>query len=326
MHHHSRFLSTLGAVALASALLNACGTPDNSRAMPDAGETIELRVGVSTTANSLSAYVAKEEGLFARHNMTVEFVPVLSGAEAIPMLLNNQIDVTLGDGFGAINAATNGLPLAVFGMTTIQPSDISLDPAIIFTRDESVTVADLAGQKFAVSALGGYHELSSQSTIDTLGGDSSTVEYVELTPASMADAIESGQVAAALITEPYSTQAEQRGLHPLAPQAIGTQGVSGLLWMATQEYAANNRAVLDAFAEAVEEAGHLVNENRDLARSVAATYMTVEPKVIDVMRFPTFTESVRDFSSLDRLVELALRYGMLDEEPDLETLIVDVSG
>lgn len=326
MQLHSRSLAVLGTAAIGLALLTGCGDEDPATETAATGETVQLRVGVPTTANALSAYVAEDIGAFAERDIEVEFVPVLSGAEAIPMLMNDQIDVTLGDGFGTITAAANGLPLAVFGIATIQPSDVTLDPAIIFVKDESVTAQDLAGQRFAVSALAGYHELSSKSTIDTLGGDSSAVEYVELTPATMADAIEGGDVAAALITEPYATQAEQRGLYPLAAQAVGTQGVSGTLWVATQQQAAENADVLAAFSEAVEAAGHAVNEDRELARRVAATYMTVEPEVIEVMRFPTFTDSVTDFASLDRLAELALEYDMLDEQPDFDSLIVELTG
>jgi NitT/TauT family transport system substrate-binding protein len=313
-------------VPAVSALLLAGCVSGGSAPDPTDGTTLELRVGIPVTANALSAYVAEEEGLFAAQNIEVEFVPVQSGAEAIPMLLNNQIDVTLGDGFGTITAAANGLPLAVFGVATIQPTDLSLDPAIIVTKDASVTVEDLADQKFAVSALGGYHELSSKSTIDTLGGDSSRVQYVELTPATMADAVENGQVAAALITEPYTTQAEQRGLHLLAAQAVGTQGVSGTLWVATQQAAAEHPDTLAAFAAAVEEAGHVVNEDPGLARTVAKTYMTVEPEVIDVMRFPTFTDRLSDTSGLDALVDLAVKYEMLDETPNMDQLVVTAGG
>ncbi|MFE4663747.1 ABC transporter substrate-binding protein [Streptomyces sp. NPDC056716] len=327
MRCNPRSLPALGAALVTLTLISACGGTDSSSSgTPESSGLRELRVGVSATANSLSVYTAEEEGIFAEHNIKVDYVTVTNGAEAIPMLVNDQLDVTIGDGFGTISAATNGLPLSVFGISTIQPSDVTLDPAIIFTKDKSVTVDDLSGKKFAVSALDGYHELSAKSTIDTLGGDSSKVEYVELAPASMADAVESGDVAGALITEPYSTAAEQRGLYPLAPQAVGTQGVSGTLWVATKDSTTNNADVLADFAASVEEAGHLVNKDRDLARTVAATYMTVEPEVINVMRFPTFTDSLTDFSSLNVLVDLALKYKMLDKEPDIDSLTVDLTG
>jgi NitT/TauT family transport system substrate-binding protein len=327
VHHHSRSFTALAAATLSIALLAACGSQnDDAGGMPTAGETLELRVGVPKTANATSAYLAESQGIFAAHHIKAEFVPVLSGAEALPMLVNNQIDVTLGDGFGTITAAENGLPLTVFGIATIQPKDISLDPAIIFTKDASDTVQDLSGKKFAVAALGGYHELAARSTIDTMGGTSSKVQFVELAQASMAAAIQKGDVAAALLTEPYTTQAEQQGLNLLEPQAVGTQGVSGTLWVSKKDYAAKNPAVLAAFADAVEEAGHLVNNDRDLARKVAATFMTVKPDVIKVMRFPTFTDSVSDFSSLDRLADLAIRYNMLKKVPDFSTLTVKVNG
>jgi ABC-type nitrate/sulfonate/bicarbonate transport system substrate-binding protein len=324
VHHRSRSLIALGA-AILSIVLAACSAQDDPGGFPTAGP-LELRVGVPKTGNALSAYVAQAEGIFAAHNIKAEFVPVVNGAEALPMLVNNQIDVTLGDGFGTITAAGNGLPITVFGIATIQPKDISLDPAIIFTKDDSVKATDFSGKKFAVGALGGYHELAARSTIDTLGGASSKVQYVELAPASMADAVKKGDVAAALITEPYTTQAEKRGLHPLEPQAVGTQGVSGVLWVAKKDYAAKNPDVLEAFADAVEEAGHVVNKDRDLARKVAATFMTVEPEVIKVMRFPTFTDTVSDFSSLERLADLAVLYKMLPKKPDLSLLTLKVNG
>lgn len=311
----------LATAALATPLLTGCTSPQPEETQAPL-EIVSIKVGLPTTANSVSAYLAME-GAFEEQGLEVEPVVIQSGAEAIPLLLNGGLDITLGDGIGTLTAASNDVPLAVFGIATIQPEDPDLDPTGMFALDDSVTVESLEGQTFAVSQLGGAAELIAKAAIDAEGGDSSKVTFVELAAEQMGAAIQAGTVKAALITEPYATQAEKKlGLYVMnRPTSVGGPGLPATTWVTTLQYGAEHADILQRFAIAVQQAGIEANANPDGAREVAKSFMTAPPEVIDVIRFPVFSENVGDTSGMLDFVELANEYNVFKKQPDMDKVL-----
>ena len=81
-------LNRLFTFALALGLvLSACGAP----AAP-----ATLKIAVLPIIDTLPMYVAQQEGLFAKHGVTVEFIPVASAPERDQLLAAGQAD-------GAVN-------------------------------------------------------------------------------------------------------------------------------------------------------------------------------------------------------------------------------
>jgi NitT/TauT family transport system substrate-binding protein len=312
------------ALALAAPLLAGCGSSTAPSGQPDASgstEPAEIKVGVPATANSINAHLAAEK-YFAEKGLKVEFVDVTSGAAAIPMLLNGQLDIAQGDGIGTLAASSNGVPIAIAGVATVQTDDPKLDVTGIFTADNSTKVADLSGNSFAVSQLGGAAELVAKAAIDAEGGDSSTVTFVELQAAQMAAALEAGRVAGALITEPFATAAEEAGLPVLIrPQAAGAPGLPATYWVTSVKYGQKNPEIVKGFLASVQQAGRDANEDPALARKTAAKYMDMDPKVLNAIRLPVFAEDVTDTSGVTKFVDLANRYKVLPKQPDIETLL-----
>ena len=323
-----RTRKTLGVIALATAvlvtpILAGCATaapaPEKTSAAPL--ETVSIKVGLPLTANAASAYLAMQ-GAFKDQALDVTPVKITSGAEAIPLLLNGGLDVALGDGIGTLTAASNGVPLAVFGIATVQPKDPNLDPTGLFAADKSVTFKDLNGQPFAVSQLGGAAELIAKAAIDAEGGDSSKVNFVELASEQMAAAIQAGTIKAALITEPYATAAEKQGLYVLdRPTSVGGPGLPATTWITTLQYGAQHADVLARFAKAVQEAGIAANKDSKSARAAAKTYMTAPAAVIDSIRFPVFSENVGDTAGMLDFVKLANKYKVFAKQPDMNQIL-----
>ena len=69
-------------------LLSACGSP---------AEPSTLKIAVLPIIDALPMYVAQQEGLFAKHNVTVEFVPVASAPERDQILAAGQADGTINE-------------------------------------------------------------------------------------------------------------------------------------------------------------------------------------------------------------------------------------
>jgi NitT/TauT family transport system substrate-binding protein len=301
-----------------------CGSSDDhsqNSVARSAGSGTLVKVGLPQTANATSGYVAGRR-FFKGEGLAFEPVKVANGAKAIPMLLNGQLDIALGDGMGTLTAAANGVPLQVIGIATVAPRDPKLDPTALVTADKGVTAADLAGRSVAVSQLGGAPELVAKSAIDAGGGDSSAVRFVELDPAQMVPALKAHRVDGALVTEPFATAAEQQGLPILSrPQSVGEPGLPSTLWVTSKRYAAEHPDVVKTFVRAVQKGGREANADPAGARSVAATFMDADPKVVQAIRFPVFAEDVGETAPVRKFVDLANRYKAFPRQPDLDQVL-----
>jgi NitT/TauT family transport system substrate-binding protein len=308
----------LAAGAAAVVVAAGCGSSHEQQA---AGGRQAVKVGLPGTANATSGYIAGKR-FFHRAGLAFAPVEVTNGAKAIPMLLNGQLDIALGDGMGSLTAAANGVPLQVIGVATQAPADPKLDPTALATADRGVTAAGLAGKSVAVSQLGGAPELVAKSAIDAGGGDSSAVKFVELGSAQMVAALKAHRVDAALLTEPNATVAEQQGLPILSrPQSLGEPGLPSTLWVTSRKYAAEHPDVIKKFVAAVQSGGREANADPAGARQVAATFMSIDPKVLQAIRFPLFAHDVADTTPVRRFVDLANRYKAFPKQPDLDHVL-----
>jgi NitT/TauT family transport system substrate-binding protein len=315
---------SVSAVALA-ALVTGCGSSGGqatSATRRAGGSAVGLNVGVPSTANATSAYLAGQK-YFKQEGLSFKPVKVNSGAEAIPMLLKGQIDITLGDGIGTLTAAANGVPIAVIGVGTISPSDPKLDPTAVITADAGTKAPDLSGKKVAVTQLGGAAELVTKAAIDAQGGDSSKVTFVELNPAQISPAIKAGRVAAGLVQEPFATMAEQQGLHVLArPQSEAEPGLPATLWVTSQKYAKQHPDVIAKFNDTIQKAAKEANGDPAVARKVAAGFTDSSAKTLASIRFPVFAENAGATGGVKDVLALANKYKLFSKQPDLNTLIV----
>lgn len=330
VHVSSSWSKGIVALALITPLLAACGStpaapatvPSTSAGTGGPNEGTTVRVGVPANANAISAHLAVNKKYLEDAGLKVEFMDVTSGAAAIPMLLNGQMDIALGDGIGTLTASSNGVPIAIVGVATTQPSDPKLDSTAIFTSPAITKASDLTGKSFAVSQLGGAAELVAKSAIDAEGGDSAKIEFVEMQAPQMAAAIKADRVAGALLNEPFATTAEKEGLTLLTrPQAAGGPGLPATYWITSQAYGQKNPAVMDSFATGIQKAGREANSNPELAKETASKFLQMEPAVLNAIRLPAFAENVTDTSGLSKYIDLANRYSVLKKQPDLEKLL-----
>ncbi|WP_448006700.1 ABC transporter substrate-binding protein [Agromyces bauzanensis] len=314
--------AVLALAPLLAACAGAGSAAPSTAGSPDApAEITTIKVGLPTTANGLAGMLARDEFAEAE-GLKIEVVEVNSGAEAVPMLLNGGLDITLGDGIGTLTASGNGVPLSVFGINSEAPEDLELDPTAIVAADDGITMTNLDGKTLAVSQLGGAAELAAKAAIDAAGGDSSAVTYVELDPAQAIPALKANQIHAALVTEPFATAAEQAGLAVLdRPAASGTPGMPATLWVTSLPYATEHTDVLTRFVAAVQQANDEINADPDAARTYAKSVLEADPKVLDAIRFPYFAAEVADTSGLSDYLDLANTYGIFTKQPDLGKLL-----
>ncbi|MDT7589625.1 MAG: NitT/TauT family transport system substrate-binding protein [Pseudonocardiales bacterium] len=315
-----RSITLAGLLAL-TLVVAACGSAAPAQ---NADGSTPIDVGTSSTLSNASLYYADSGGAFARHKLAAKLTVVQSGAAAIPLLLNGQLQFVAADPVSAIVAVSKNIPVTIVAAGSVTSDAAATDSSSILVRADSpiASVRDLAGRTVAVNALKSLAHITVMSSIDKSGGDSSAVKFVELPLPQMVDAVSRGQVDAAAENEPFSTQGVRNGLRKIAaPLSEAVPGSPQVIYLAEKRYAAEHQPTVRAFAEAVAEAGGYLGQHPDQVRAVGRTSTATPPDILGKIVLPVFSGDQPSRASLTGVMDLVVRYRVIPAPVDLGAMI-----
>jgi NitT/TauT family transport system substrate-binding protein len=193
--------AALGLLAVAALALSGC--TDSAAPAPapeDSGEATttevtKIRVAALPIAETGALWAAIDEGIFADHGLEVEVVPAQGGAQAIPALLSGDIQFAIGQPFGPIRADLQDLGVAIIGdYANSLPSGDDVNAVVALGSSGLATPKDLSGKKVSVNSLGAAGDLTIRAAVDADGGDSSTIEFVEVPFPEVKAQLEAGTI------------------------------------------------------------------------------------------------------------------------------------
>jgi NitT/TauT family transport system substrate-binding protein len=312
----SHTLRTAGAVTLVLAFaLTGCAASPAPQPTSDGGLTT-IAVSTSPSAGNASLYLPIDDGSYEAAGLDVVPEVLQSGAQAVPLLLNGQLQFAASDPISAIVAISQGTPITIVAPGNIVPTDPEADPngAIVAADSGIASLADLDGATVAVNALNAFAQVSLKVAIDEAGGDSASVQWVEFPIPEMQESVARGTVTAAMTTEPFLTAANapESGVTPVPGGGIAAAvgGLPQLVYIASTEYVQKNPDVVEAFAAAIDAAATELAGDEALIRQVAKTSTSFPPEVVDAMIVPGFGPLTMD--QLDELQSIMVAYGIID--------------
>jgi NitT/TauT family transport system substrate-binding protein len=275
-----------------------------------------MGAGVYTAPMSTSYF--KDAGL----NITQK--NVTSGAVAVPLLLNGQLQFSEADSVGALTAIAKGVPLVIVGAVTSGGATPATDNTGVLVKPGGpvTSAADLSGKTVAVNAIGGSAQLAAEAAIDKLGGDSQDVKFVELPPAGMVSAVQNGTVAAA-VTSAIDGQAA--GLRVLfSPLATGLPSAPLIVWITSQAYAAGHRAIVREFAKAAAQADTYLAAHPDIVRQITVNTATakVSPALARKLVLAQFLPATVEKAALQMVVDVMEKYKVISSPVNLDKALV----
>jgi NitT/TauT family transport system substrate-binding protein len=310
-----------GAVVLGLAVAG-CSSSSNAASTTSSGatsattpaQTTKLTVGTSPTISNASLYLPTEDGTFAKNNLDVTPVVIQSGAQAIPQLLNGQIQFAAADPLSSILAISKNVPLEIVVGGNVVPSDQSKDPSGLIVKSSSSiqSLADLDGKTVAVNALSSLGQVGLEAAIDAKGGNSKSVKFVEVGFSQMVAAVQSGTADAAATNEPFITAAKAAGERevPLGGLATSMAGVPQVVYLTSKSYASSHPDVVKAFAASINAADATLGQNPGLIRTVGAKSTTINAATLAKITLPDFGPKLA-LDSLTKLETLMVKYGVL---------------
>ena len=312
------------ALAVSALMLTACGAPTPSTPTPGDEGSDEIRtiaVAALPIVETSALWGAIEAGIFEEHGLEVEVVPAQGGAQAIPALLNGDIQFAIGQPFGPFRAEQQDLGITIltnYASSLEEGKDVN---AVVASAASGITdIADLAGKRVSVNSLGAAGDVTIKAAVEAAGGDSSTIEFVEVAFPDAAAQLDAGNIDAAWVPEPFVSQIVGNGgtlvMHPYQETI---PGLPLLLTFTTAELIASDPDLVDDFTAAMTEALEWATANEADVRQAIKDNLEVPDAVADSVPLPVFTAEL-DKDKIEALGELAVEVGVLDEVPDFSKL------
>ena len=206
-----RAARTVLALALAVGLAVTGGLSSSAAPAP-----VTVRVAFTPLQAWGPLFIADAEGYFAREGIKVEWVTFAGGADTIAVLVQGHLDVGAGSASaGFFNAVAQGAKVRIVAdKGHVEPGfrAVALVGRKNLKPGSTPTVADLKGRKVAVNTLGAIAHYVLDRSLARAGLTLRDVEVLRMPFPSMVGALQQGAIDAAILSEPFVTQALEVGV------------------------------------------------------------------------------------------------------------------
>ena len=291
-------LGAAAAVAILVVLFLTRATGAGEAAQP-AIEQPDLNVAVVPAADSAGFFVALHEGLFAARGLHVTFIPAVSSETVINAQAldepSDRIDISCGNYVSYIQAQENydqgKRPSSTADSMVAADLDIFAEGSVMEPGAQGLyvmpnspirTLAGLQGKTIGVNAPGNILYLLAASVMSDHGLSVSEAHFAYYPLPEMAAMLKEGKIAAAVLPEPFASQAEQSmGVTVLADLDQGATSAFPVQGCAvTRQWAALHPATLAAFRAAFEQGQGIA----DTDRAAVEQAMEALPKPLGLSR------------------------------------------
>jgi NitT/TauT family transport system substrate-binding protein len=299
-------------------------------AAPSVIQEPDLNVAVVPAVDSAGFFVALHQGLFAAHGLHVTFIPAVSSetvinAQALSQPLD-RIDISCGNYVSYIQAQENynqGKRSSSASSGTVAANlDIFAEGSVMETGAQGLyvmpnspirTLAGLEGKVIGVNAPGNILYLLAASALADNGLSVSGVHFAYYPLPQMAAMLKAGKVAAAVLPEPFASQAEQSmgvtllaDLDQAATVAFPVQGCA-----VTRQWAARHPTELAAFRAAFEQGQEIADTDRAAVQQAMESLPTplgVTPVTAAVMALDSYPTGPVDVVRIQRVADVMRQF------------------
>ena len=317
----------LRAAALLLALAFAAGTAacgdDDDGGGGGEGEPATLNVGVIPIADVAPLYLGMREGFFEEEQLTIKPQLAEGGAAITPAVVSGDFQIGFSNTISLLIAASQDLPVEIISQGVLGgKSEEEAWADLLVLKDGPIKEpTDLEGKTIAVNTLKNICEVTIKASLEEEGVAVDTLEFAEVPFPDMNAALEAGRVDGACVVEPFVSQGKAgkaRGIDPFYVRTAPDLTVA--TYFTSTPYAEENADVVDRFVKAMNRSLTYAQSHPDEVRQVLLDYTEIPPEAAEQIKLPTWRPDLNE-PTIERLSELSLKYGLIEEEPDLDELI-----
>ena len=304
--------------------LTACGGGGDDGGSSADGEVRQVTVGMLPILPTAALYAGIEEGFFADRDIEISVETGQGGAALLPAVMSGEMDFATSNPVSLLQARGEGLDVRVIGHWTSALSEGDTDiNGVVAAGDSGIeSAADLEGQRVAVNTLNGMGGLTIREAVRQDGGDPDAVEFVELPFPDMPAALDAGNVDAVWVPEPFLSTLVADGNQVVSYSSKeSVEGHPTQLFFTSGTLIESDPELVEDFTAALEETLNFAEENPDAVKEQVAQVLPQLPaEAVEGLTLEEFGTDLRR-DQLERLGELMVEDGLLEQEADLEGLL-----
>ena len=298
-------------------LITAC-TPKATAAPP-----ITIRFAMLPIIDALPMYVAEGEGLFEKHNIILEFIPVGSAAERDQIMAAGQADSMINDTVSTLfyNKDQTQIQNVRFARTATETTP---QYHILASSQSGITTAEgLKGVEIGISQ-GTVIEYVTDRLLQAEGfqpGEIKTVAVPNI--AERMTLLGSGELGAATLPDPFPALAMQSGaVDVLNDSKHPEYGYSVISFR--KPFIDQNPEAVRGFLAAIEEAVELINADPAKYQDMLVEQKLVPAPVAGSYSIPPYPKAdVPSQSQWQDVLDWAKEKGLLDKDVSYESSVTD---
>lgn len=319
----SKYVAGVALVALTA----ACGGGSGSGKAAEASSSGPATLTVSYVPYNGDAptFLGINKGIYDKQKLTLNMKVAQAPAAAIASLVSGDSQIAFTTIVTLVSAVSQGTQIRCITPVdgTVSAADDQKSTATMVRGDSPVqSMADLAGKKVGVVALGSQNHLFTLQEADKAGIDPKKVQVVQLPFPQMQQALQSGQVDAVVSTQPFTAQIQAAGGRVINwPEIDLNKGGNGTCWAASAQYIQQHPDVVKRFMTAHTDAINYAKAHVDEARGVIPSYMEVKADVAQHAVLGVDYNPTLNTDSIKKFEQSMKKYGFISSDVPLGQLV-----
>lgn len=275
-------------------------------------QTLEpLKIAIVPGDISAQCWYAQDLGFFKQAGLSVEITPIASGAAIASAVVSGALDIGFSQALYLAEGHVRGLPFEILAPANLNVARAPTAGILAVKADSTVkTGKDLEGKTVAVGGLGNITDIGAKYWIDTHGGDSSKVHYLELPLPQQADAVRSGRVEAATL-DSLGFASPGTPLRMLGATFDGAApNFIVAAWFSTHAWIAAHPATLKKFIAAMTQAAIWGNTHRAESALIVEKHTGLPPAALEKATRVTYGTTLTA-AALQPNIDIAAKYGFV---------------
>jgi NitT/TauT family transport system substrate-binding protein len=303
----ARSMPRSSALGLIAGGMLAGGAPAIAQTTP-----ATVRIGSIAIDASGESYYGVESGIFASNGINAIVTTLNTGSTIITAVLAGDLDVGIANPLQIATAIARGIPLTMLAPAALYSLKDANANLVVAKDSPFKTPKDLVGATFGVSSLNDFNQLSLLAYLDTNNVARDSVKFVELTFSQVGAALARGTIQAAILTEPFKSDAVRAGqIRDFGDTYLTIQPeIAPIFWFTTKGWIQKNPDVAKRLVTAIYATARWANTHYKESGEILAKVAKLDPAQVATMKRLYFATS-NDKKYTEHTLALASQYNML---------------
>jgi NitT/TauT family transport system substrate-binding protein len=282
-----------------------------------------IRVGYAPVADASQLYIGIDKGFFEEQGITLQLENLENGPKILAALGANSLGIGLSSYVPVIYAKNSNLPFKIITGGAVEDSMHTANAVVVSKSANINTPYDLKGKKIAINGRRTVNHIILLEYLKKYGISENDVTLIEMPFPRMAMVLQTNQVDAASVIEPFVTRAlEDESTELLSyhyAELYPKLAIS--CYISTEDWISKNKETLRKFIKAFNKATDFYYSNPEESKAIISKYTNIDMEEMQKVKLPAFDKEP-NVENLQYLIDIMYQAGLIDRKITPDELIL----